>query len=89
MSPLSAAAPQLLVIRLATASPSSGGHGEWSRRDASDIDGLSREAETSGSEKVNPSFGGLVIRAGALAFTLIKKGVKLSRNNGLIEWFNE
>ncbi len=23
---------------------------EWSRRDASDIDGLSREAETSGSE---------------------------------------
>ena len=24
--------------------------GEWSRRDASDIDGLSREAETSGSE---------------------------------------
>src|SRR5207244_13547239 len=51
----------LIVIRLATASPSSGGHGEWSRRDASDIDGLSREAETSGSEKVNPSFGGLVI----------------------------
>ncbi|PYI98436.1 MAG: hypothetical protein DME98_04360 [Verrucomicrobia bacterium] len=25
-------------------------HGEWSRRDASDIDGLSREAEMSGSE---------------------------------------
>jgi hypothetical protein len=25
-------------------------HGEWSRRDASDIDGLSREAERSGSE---------------------------------------
>jgi len=24
--------------------------GEWSRRDASDIDGLSREAERSGSE---------------------------------------
>ncbi len=80
---------RLIVIRLATASPSSGGHGEWSRRDASDIDGLSREAETSGSEKVNPSIGGLVIRAGALAFTLIKKGVKLSRNNRLIEWFNE
>jgi len=38
------------VIRLATASPSAGGHGEWSRRDASDIDGLSREAERSGSE---------------------------------------
>ena len=52
---------RLIVIRLATASPSSGGHGEWSRRDASDIDGLSREAETSGSEKVNPSIGGLVI----------------------------
>ena len=25
-------------------------HGEWSRRDASDMDGLSREAERSGSE---------------------------------------
>jgi hypothetical protein len=25
-------------------------HGEWSRRDASDIDGLSRAAERSGSE---------------------------------------
>jgi hypothetical protein len=25
-------------------------HGEWSRTDASDIDGLSREAEMSGSE---------------------------------------
>jgi hypothetical protein len=25
-------------------------HGEWSRRDASDMDGLSREAEGSGSE---------------------------------------
>ena len=88
MSPLSAAAPQLLVIRLATASPSSGGHGEWSRRDASDIDGLSREAETSGSEKVNPSFR---LRQGydvtsrrigysrwALAFTFDGNGVKLS-----------
>jgi len=37
-------------VRLATASPSAGGHGEWSRRGASDIDGLSREAERSGSE---------------------------------------
>ena len=34
-------------VRLATASPSAGGHGEWSRRDARDIDGLSREAERS------------------------------------------
>src|SRR5947208_11737811 len=64
----------LIVIRLATASPSSGGHGEWSRRDASDIDGLSREAETSGSEKVNSSFGGLVI--GKRLLEIICSGVK-------------
>jgi hypothetical protein len=37
----------------------------------------------------NPSFGGLVIRAGALAFTFVGKGVKLSRNNRSIEWFNQ
>src|SRR5439155_16029216 len=63
-----------MVIRLATASPSSGGHGEWSRRDASDIDGLSREAETSGSEKVNPSIGGLVI--GKRLLGIICSGMK-------------
>ena len=35
----------LRVIRLTTASLSNGRHGERSRRDASDIDGQSREAE--------------------------------------------
>jgi len=29
------------------------GEGEWSRGDASDIDGTGREAEVSGSERVN------------------------------------
>jgi hypothetical protein len=38
-------------VRVAAAT----GHGEWSRRGASDIDGLSREAERSGSD---PSVGG-------------------------------
>ena len=33
-------------VRVAAAT----GHGEWSRRDARDIDGLSREVERSGSE---------------------------------------
>jgi hypothetical protein len=35
----------LRIIRLATASLSRGRHGEWSRWDASDIDGQSREAD--------------------------------------------
>jgi len=52
-------------VRVAAAT----GHGEWSRRDASDIDGSSREAEGSGSEQVNPrtqagrlSVGGFDVR---------------------------